>query len=238
MPAKILIIDDEVDLARNLQLQLEAQGYQTIVANEGREGLRLAYQHQPDLVILDLMMPGMSGYETCEHLRTMSEVPILMLTAMDSEDALVRGFSSGSDDYLTKPFRMRELDMRIRALLRRGGRQATNTEVYNDGNLKIDLSTQQIFRTGQEIHLTPTEFRLLECLVRNQGQVVHHDELLKRVWGTAYKSATVLLSVYISYLRDKLEEKPGEPEYILNKWGVGYWFAPREGFNNPNQESQ
>lgn len=230
MKEKVLIVDDDLATIRVLKTSLQIEGYEVLDTNSAIEGLRLAYQHHPELVILDIMMPEMDGIEVCKRLRQMSDVPILMLTAKPDEQAVLDAFNAGADDYVIKPFRPKELIARVAALMKRSSSSKRDDSSYNDGVLKIDLERQAVYREGEEVHLTPTEFRLLDCLVRNQGQVITHDELLKQVWGTAYKSATVLLSVYISYLREKLEDKPGDPMYIRNKWGVGYWFEPRARF--------
>ncbi len=230
MNGKILIVDDDPATIRVLKTSLQFEGYEVFDAINAFDGLRVAYQHHPDLVVLDVMMPEMDGIELCKRLRQMSDVPILMLTAKSEEEAVIDAFRAGADDYVTKPFRPKELIARIGAIMKRSTVKKRDDSQYNDGVLRIDLERQAVYRHGQEIHLTPTEFRLLDCLVRNQGRVVSHDELLKEVWGTAYKSATVLLSVYISYLRDKLEDTPGDPQYVRNKWGVGYWFEPQTRF--------
>jgi DNA-binding response OmpR family regulator len=227
MTGKILVIDDETTLAEMLSVKLETKGFEIISASHGGEGLKMAYQHHPDLIILDVMMPEMDGWETCRRLRELSNVPILMLTAKVSEEDVVRGFRLGADDYVKKPFSLQELEERIRAILKRanGGTHELSS-IYDDGKLKIDLERQQVFKDGQLIHLTSTEFRLLSCLVKHKGVTVPHDQLLTEVWGPAYLDATACLSLYIRYLREKLEDNPGEPEYIRTKWGAGYWFSP------------
>jgi two-component system KDP operon response regulator KdpE len=226
---KILIIDDETTLAEMLALKLEPKGFEVLSARQGGEGLKMAYQHHPDLVILDVMMPEMDGWEACRRIRELSDVPIIMLTAKVSEDDVIRGFRLGADDYVKKPFSLQELEERIRAVLKRSssGEKELNS-IYDDGKLKIDMERQQVFKNGQPIHLTSTEFRLLSCLFRHQGVTVPHDELLTEVWGPAYLDATACLSLYIRYLREKIEENPSEPQYIRTKWGAGYWFAPAQ----------
>lgn len=233
MKEKILIIDDETTLSEMLALKLEPKGYEVLSARHGGEGLKMAYEKHPDLIILDVMMPEMDGWETCRRLRELSNVPILMLTAKVDEADVIRGFRLGADDYVKKPFSLQELEERIRAILKRanGNEREMNT-VYDDGTLKIDLERQQVFREGQMIHLTSTEFRLLSCLVKHKGFTVPHEELLTEVWGPAYLDATACLSLYIRYLREKLEANPGEPQYIRTKWGAGYWFAPAQNQAN------
>ena len=197
-----------------------------ITALSGSEGLKLAYRLHPDVIVLDIMMPDLDGYETCRRLREISEVPVLMLTAMTSEEDLLRGFEAGADDYVKKPFSLKELEVRIAALIKRNINNENGEVSYDDGLLRVDLQRQHVYRDNQRIHVTPTEFRLLSCLIRHRGHVVTHEELLREVWGDGYLDAVPSLSIYIRYLREKLEEEPGEPRYILTKWGVGYWFSP------------
>jgi two-component system KDP operon response regulator KdpE len=225
---RVLIIEDDVAMNNMLALNLEKQGFNVSSVTRGREGLKAVYEERPDVVILDIMMPGMDGYQVCERLRDISDVPIIMLTAKVEEKDELKGFSLGADDYVTKPFSLKVLTARIRAALRRteSGSQA-NDAVYDDGTLRVDLERRQVSRNGESVDLTPTEFRLLACLVRDKGRVVSHEELQEDVWGPGYTDATDCLSVYVRYLRKKLEDDPGEPEYILNRWGTGYWFAPQ-----------
>lgn len=223
---RILVIDDDPTLNALIRQSFHAKGYEVITALNGVEGLKLAYRSHPDIIVLDIMMPDLDGYETCRRLREISEVPVLMLTAMTAEENLVRGFEAGADDYVKKPFSLKELEMRISALIKRSG-NGDNTDIaYDDGTLRVDLQRQHVYRDNQRIHVTPTEFRLLSCLIRHRGHVVTHEELLREVWGDGYLDAVPSLSIYIRYLREKLEEDPGEPHYILTKWGVGYWFSP------------
>jgi len=224
---KILIIDDDRTLTEMLAQKLEPRGFEVLSADRGLDGLKLAYENHPDMVILDVMMPDMDGWETCRRLRELSDVPILMLTGKVSEEDVVKGFQLGADDYVRKPFNLKELEGRIRAILKRAnGVEAENNQVFDDGKIRVDLERQQVFREGKMVHLTSTEFQLLSCLVKRQGTLVPHDEILTEVWGPGYLDATACLSLYIRYLREKLEDNPGEPRYIRTKWGSGYWFAP------------
>jgi len=232
MRAKILIIDDEESLSRLVALHLEPKGFEVISARNARQGLKKAYEEHPDIIVLDVMMPGMDGWEACERLREISDVPILMLTAKSQDEDVIHGFRVGADDYLKKPFNLKELELRIGAILKRvDSRQWDGTEVYDDGFLRIDLERQQVLRNGRTVHLTPTEFKLLRCLVRHKGEVVPHETLLEEVWGPAYYDASNSLSLYVHYLREKIEKNVGEPQYIRTKWGVGYWFSPGENNN-------
>lgn len=225
--ATILIIDDDQDLARIVQLSLEREGYQTAIATSGLAGLQEAYRLQPDLFILDIMMPGMDGWEVCRRLREMSNVPILMLTAKGTEADIVRGLQIGADDYLTKPFSVAELIARIQALLRRAGPQSQTDRpsLLAIGNLTIDLSRRLVLRDGQLVDLTPTEFKLLECFVTHKNRVLPHKFLLTEVWGPEYIDETSYLKLYVRYLRRKLEEDPADPRLIVTEWGVGYRFC-------------
>lgn len=223
---RILVIDDDPTLNSLIRQSFHAKGYEVITALNGVEGLKLAYRSHPDIIVLDIMMPDLDGYETCQRLREISEVPVLMLTAMPAEEDLVRGFEAGADDYVKKPFSLKELEMRISALIKRSSNGDSNDIAYDDGSLRVDLQRQHVYRDNQRVHVTPTEFRLLSCLIRHRGHVVTHEELLREVWGDGYLDAVPSLSIYIRYLREKLEEDPSEPHYILTKWGVGYWFSP------------
>jgi len=223
----ILVIDDDSGLLRLLQLGLERDGFSVITAAGGKEGLRDAYQFRPDLVVLDVMMPDMDGWMICRRLREMSDTPIIMLTAMGSERDVLRGLILGADDYIAKPCSFDELKARIRALLRRAKSPAVPAwrTGYDDGRLMVDLSTGSVSRQGSPVHLTPTESRLLKCLVSQAGQVISHKELLTQVWGPEYGDEVGYLSVYIHYLREKIEDDPANPEYVRTRWGTGYYFA-------------
>lgn len=227
MKPKILVIDDDETLTEVLELNLRAKGYQVMTANTGLDGIKLAYETHPDLIVLDVMMPEMDGYDTCKRLREMSDVPILFLTAKGLEQDLIKGFEVGGDDYVRKPFSLREVEARVQALLKRRVNRDKSDNHYDDGRLRIDLETQHVYRDGEMVHLTPTEFRLLRALVKNMGAVVTHEELLREAWGEGYTDATASLSLYIRYLREKIEDNPGDPNYVLTKWGIGYWFADR-----------
>jgi DNA-binding response OmpR family regulator len=224
---KILIIDDDQDLAKIVQLSLDQEGYQTVVATSGLEGLQEAYRVQPDLVILDIMMPGMDGWEVCRRLGEMSTVPILMLTAKGTEGDIVKGLQIGADDYLTKPFSVAELIARIQALLRRAGSQSQTDKpsTFSIGNLTIDLNRRRVTRDGKLVDLTPTEFKLLECFVTHRDRVLPHRFLLTEVWGSEYIDEMSYLKLYVRYLRRKLEEDPANPQLIVTEWGVGYRFC-------------
>lgn len=228
MGEKILAIDDNPQLIKMIRLCLERQDYEIIAAYSGSEGLRKFQDNHPDLVILDIKMPDMDGWEICRSLREMSpNVPILILTVLKEKANVVRGLALGADEFVAKPFRPGELVARIQALLRRADMtkaSSNRTSFYNDGNLAIDFERQQVYLQGQPVNLSPTEFRLLACLVRNAGRVVPHKTLLTRVWGPEYADETHYVKLYIRYLRQKIEECPRRPKYVLTEWGVGYRF--------------
>jgi len=223
----ILIIDDDADLARIVQLSLDREGYQTVIATSGLEGLQEAYRVQPNLVILDIMMPGMDGWEVCRRLVEISNVPILMLTAKGTEADIVKGLQLGADDYLTKPFSVAELVARVQALLRRAASQSETdrSSIFSIGNLTIDLNRRLVMRDGELVDLTPTEFKLLECFVTHRDRVLPHRFLLTEVWGPEYIDETNYLKLYVRYLRRKLEEDPADPQLIVTEWGIGYRFC-------------
>ena len=224
---KLLIIEDDTTLNRLLVSHFRSLGYDVVATTGGAEGVRLAEEARPGLVILDIMMPGMDGWEVCRRLRESSSIPILMLTAKGAQEDVVQGFELGADDYLKKPFDLRELELRIEAILRRSGAAPGDARnVFDDGELRVDLERRLVTRQGQAVHLTPTEFRLLSHLLQQRGRVVPHEELLTEVWGPEYVQDTANLSVYVRYLREKLEAVPSEPRYICTEWGVGYRFEP------------
>jgi two-component system, OmpR family, KDP operon response regulator KdpE len=228
MPMKVLIIEDDTTLNRLLVLHLTHKGYETVSALGGMEGLLLATQAQPDLVLLDVMMPIMDGWEVIERLRRESDVPVVLLTAKAMTHDVIRGLQLGADDYIRKPFNLEELDLRIEAVLRRAnqGVESRLKPCYDDGVLVVNIQRHVMLRRGQEVHLSPTEFRLLCYLIENQPRVMAHEQILSHVWGPEYAADVSVLSVYIRYLRQKLEDDPSKPHYIHTEWGVGYRFDP------------
>ena len=229
MAQTILVIDDDQDLRQMLKAQLERKDYQVVLAASGREGLQKAYQVRPDLIILDIMMPGMDGWEVCRRLRELSGVPIIMLTARNMKGDVVKGLEAGADDYLTKPFSAAELNARIQAVLRRSstpdGKNSSRSSFYSNGHLSVDFERRIVRVRGQRVDLTPTEFKLLSCLIRNEGRVLPHRYLLTEVWGPEYADDLDYVKLYIRYLRLKIEDNPSDPTYILTEWGIGYRFS-------------
>ncbi len=228
MAEKILVIDDEETTVELLRLLLERRGFEVIKAYSAEEGLRKAYRHQPDLVLLDIMMPDMDGWEVCKRLREMSDVPIIFLTARSEGKDVVRGLEMGADDYVIKPYDNDELIARVRAHLRRSPKPNMSEElVFNGGEFRINFMNREVRVRNEMKHLTPKEFNLLGVLVRNAGRVVPRNELVTEAWGEEYGDAIDSLKLYIHYLRQKLETDPERPEYILTSRGVGYRFINR-----------
>ncbi|MDQ7025447.1 MAG: response regulator transcription factor [Anaerolineae bacterium] len=228
MPEKILIIDDEEPTVDLISILLEKRGFETIKAIRAEDGLRKAYRYQPDLVLLDIMMPDMDGWEICKRLREMSDVPIVFLTARSDVKDVVRGLEMGADDYITKPHDNDELVARVRAHLRRSPRPNMSEElVFDDGEFRINFMNREVWVRNELKHLTPKEFNLLAVLVRNAGRVVTRTELVTQAWGEEYGDAIDSLKLYVHYLRQKLEVNATQPEYIITSRGVGYRFVNR-----------
>ncbi len=225
-PQLILIVDDEPRMRRFIRMNLEMEGYQVIEAENGIQALDQIRQYNPDLVIMDVMMPEMDGFQTLEMLREISTVPVIQLTVRDDEEDITRGLSLGADDYVTKPFSPQVLTSRVAAVLRRANWPAPppRTVLEIDDHLSVDFNRHQVIVDGERIDLRPTEYRLLNHLIQNAGWVVPHESLLAKVWGYEYRDETHYLRLYINYLRKKIEKDPANPEYILTERGVGYRF--------------
>ena len=223
----ILVVDDEEKMVRFIQTNLEMDGFRVISASNGLEALDKVRRELPDLVLLDVMMPELDGFATLQRIRQVSDVPVIMLTVKAEQDDKHQAFSSGADDYVTKPFSPRELTDRIRAVLRRSGESAlpADTVVRVDDRLSIDFASHDVMVEGQRVKLRPTEWRLLYHLVQNAGWLMTYDTLLQKVWGYAYRDESQLLRMYIAYLRQKIEEDPSNPRYILTERGFGYRFV-------------
>lgn len=221
---KILLIDDDPTILELLKLFLEKEGYKVMVAESGLEGVEIATKRLPDLAIIDLMMPGIDGFETSRRLRELGVQSILMMSHRQDERSLIKSLEMGADDFLRKPFAVPIFLAKIRTLLRRNGSYSTEdiTVVYNDGQLLIDLERRHVEVRGKLVQLTPTEFRLLAILLRNVGRVVSHEDLIREVWGTQEGASIASLKVYIHYLRNKIEDHPKKPHYLLAEWGIGY----------------
>lgn len=222
---RILIVDDDPNLRETIALVLGAYDYQVQLAGTGQDGLSQAGANGPDLMILDINLPDMEGFELMRELRRFSSMPVLMLTGRTGSTDIVNGLDSGADDYLTKPFKPDELLARVRALLRRVP-AADQPIAAGDGQLEIDTRTRIVRVRGDKVELTPTEYQLLLLLANHCGEVLDHRTLLQRVWGEEYVSDTAYLKVYIWHLRRKLEQNPHDPKIVMTEWGVGYRLAP------------
>jgi two-component system KDP operon response regulator KdpE len=223
----ILVVDDEPRMVRFVRMNLELESYRVIQAGTGMEALEKVRDDLPDLVVLDVMMPEMDGFETLARLREISTVPVIMLTVKGDEEDRIRGLELGADDYVTKPFSPRELASRIRAVLRRAEMPSpvAKTIIEIDDHLQIDFRQREVIVDGERIGLRPTEYRLLYHLVNNAGWVMTHEMLLSKVWGYEYRDESGLLRLYITYLRQKIEPDPSHPRYIFTERGVGYRFV-------------
>ena len=226
---KILVVDDEKLLVKGIKFNLENEGYQVLTAYDGATAVELARQETLDLIILDLMMPGLSGSEACMKIREFSDVPIIMLTARSEDADKIMGFACGADDYVTKPFNILELKARVRALLRRAGMAAQKQGGgrLSMGHITLDVDARAAWKDGKSVDLTAKEFDLMELLMRNPGRVYSRENLLNVVWGYEYIGDFRTVDVHIRRLREKLELDPANPEYIRTKWGVGYYLSAR-----------
>ena len=222
---KILVVDDEALLVKGIRFNLQNEGYDVVTGSNGLEAVSLAQNGDVDLIVLDVMMPEMDGLTACSKIREFSNVPIIMLTAKTDDMDKLMGFDYGADDYLTKPFNILELKARIRALLRRSGsaEKATVNEL-TIGNITLDLDARNAFTSGKVVELTAKEFDVIEFLMRNPNRVYSRENLLDTIWAYEYRSDIRTVDVHIRRLREKLEENPAEPKYIMTKWGVGYYF--------------
>ncbi|HNR45438.1 MAG TPA: response regulator transcription factor [Anaerolineaceae bacterium] len=230
MSALILVVDDEALYQRLIRVNLEAEGYQVNTAGDGEAGLEAIAQKMPDLVILDVMMPKLDGFTTCERIRQFSSVPIIMLTAKAEEEDRVRGLNAGADDYIAKPFSATELVARVRAVLRRAQRadQFTQNRYFTHGNLRIDFARAEIWKDDKAIYLSATEYRLLIQFAQHVGQVLTAEDLLLSVWGEQYREDKEILWVSIARLRQKLEDNPHSPQHIVTRAGLGYLMPPSD----------
>lgn len=224
---RILVVDDEERMVRFIRLNLEHDGFRVIEAFNGTQAINKVRSNLPDLVLLDIMMPDIDGFEVLRIIREVSTIPVIMLTAKGEEDDRVRGLELGADDYITKPFSPRELVSRVKAVLRRTETASGSTHgvIEVDSRLKLDFDRREVWVNEELVQLRPTEYRLLYHLVQNAGWVISHDQLLAKVWGYEYRDEPHYVRLYINYLRKKLEEDPSNPKYILTERGVGYRFV-------------
>ena len=224
MPSRVLVVDDESQILRTVGINLRAHGYAVDLTESGEEGLEVAARLHPDVVVLDLGLPGIGGLDVIDRLRQWSLVPIIVLSVRDTEADKVAAIDAGADDYVTKPFGMDELLARIRAALRRGASKEQDQPVIETASFSIDLVAKRVTRNGEEVPLTPTEWQLIEVLVRNRGRLVSQQQLLEEVWGAKYDEETGNLREYVARLRRKLEPEPSRPRYLATEPGLGYRF--------------
>jgi two-component system, OmpR family, KDP operon response regulator KdpE len=222
--AEILVIDDEAPIRKLLEITLESNEYKVWLAETGKEGILLAVNHPPELILLDLGLPDKSGHEILKELRTWYNKAIIILSVQDSEEDIVKALDNGATDYLTKPFRTAELLARIRSVIRRNQTQNDNS-LLTSGNLEIDFVARIIKRDHETLKLTATEFNLLALFMKNEGRVLTHQYILKEIWGVGYQTETQYLRVFVATLRKKIEENPNQPKHIITESGVGYRFS-------------
>ena len=228
MGQRVLVVDDEKLIVKGIRFSLEQDGMEVDCAYDGEEALELAKQNKYDMILLDVMLPKMTGFEVCQQIREFSSVPIVMLTAKGDDMDKILGLDYGADDYSTKPFNILEVKARIKAIMRRTARKEEKKEtprVVEKGGMRLDCDGRRVYIDGREINLTTKEFEVLELLMKNPGKVYSRENLLKLVWGSDYPGDVRTVDVHIRRLREKIENVPGEPVYVRTKWGVGYYFA-------------
>jgi DNA-binding response OmpR family regulator len=237
MRGKILQIEDDVEFLNLTRKWLESAGYEVLTAEDGVEGIRRVYSNRPNLVLLDANVPKMDGWEVCRRIRDMSEIPVLMLTVCSQKTDRLKGFDLGADDYITKPVDFPELVARVQAVLRRAdsAQQDDGPSVFHDGEIEVEWRSRQVWVRGKRVKLSPLEFKILACLIKNRGWIVTHEQLLEKAWGPNYIGDKSFVKLYIRYLRQKIEENPHTPRLILTERGVGYYFA-MQSENSSNQE--
>ena len=223
---RVLVVDDEKLIVKGIKFSLEHDDMKVDVAYDGEEALSLAKQTEYDIVLLDIMLPKMDGFEVCRAIREFSNMPIIMLTAKDGDMDKILGLEYGADDYITKPFNILEVKARIKAIIRRSRNSAggESKKIIEKGELKMDTEGRRVFISGREINLTAKEFDLLELLINNPNKVYSREQLLSIVWGYEYPGDVRTVDVHVRRLREKIEENPKEPKYVNTKWGVGYYF--------------
>ena len=227
MAKKVLVVDDEKLIVKGIRFSLEQDGMEVTCAYDGEEALRLAQENKFDMILLDIMLPKMDGFEVCQAIREFSNMPIVMLTAKGDDMDKILGLEYGADDYITKPFNILEVKARIKAIMRRTAAsepKEENSKVIESGDLKLDCESRRLFVQGREINLTAKEFDLLELLVMNPNKVYSRENLLNLVWGYEYPGDVRTVDVHVRRLREKIEPNPSEPKYVHTKWGVGYLY--------------
>ena len=227
MAKKVLVVDDEKLIVKGIRFSLEQDGMEVECAYDGEEALRMATDNEYDMILLDIMLPKMDGFEVCQHIREFSSVPIVMLTAKGDDMDKILGLEYGADDYITKPFNILEVKARIKAIMRRTAAsmpKKENASLIESGDLKMDCESRRLFVKDKEINLTAKEFDLIELLVTNPNKVYSRESLLNLVWGYEYPGDVRTVDVHVRRMREKIESNPSEPKYVHTKWGVGYYY--------------
>ncbi len=227
MAKRVLVVDDEKLIVKGIRFSLEQDGMEVDCAYDGEEALTMAGQNTYDIILLDVMLPKLNGFEVCQQIREFSNVPIVMLTAKGEDMDKILGLEYGADDYITKPFNILEVKARLKAIMRRttnSQKAAADDGILESGEMKLDCDSRRVYISGKEINLTAKEFDVLELLMRNPNKVYGRDALLKLVWGTDYPGDVRTVDVHIRRLREKIEANPSEPQFVHTKWGVGYYF--------------
>ena len=227
MAKKVLVVDDEKLIVKGIRFSLEQDGMEVDCAYDGEEALAMAKANEYDMILLDIMLPKMDGFEVCQAIREFSDMPIVMLTAKGDDMDKILGLEYGADDYITKPFNILEVKARIKAIMRRASgnkEKKVNSSEINKGDLQLDMDSRRLFILGREVNLTAKEFDLLELLVKNENKVYSREDLLGLVWGKDYPGDVRTVDVHVRRLREKIEANPSEPKYVHTKWGVGYYY--------------
>lgn len=230
MTKKVLVVDDEKLIVKGIRFSLEQEGMEVDCAYDGEEAYHMAKEKKYDMILLDVMLPKMDGFEVCQAIREFSDVPIIMLTAKGEDMDKILGLDYGADDYITKPFNILEVKARIKAIMRRtfdGAKKNSSDSLIEKGDLKLDCDSRRLFILGKEINLTGREFELLELLVKNENRVYSREQLLEKVWGKDYPGDVRTVDVHVRRLREKVEQNPSEPKYVHTKWGVGYYYIQK-----------
>ncbi len=237
---KILQIDDDTEFSKLTKIWLQNAGYEVTSAEDGAEGLRRVYSSRPNLVLLDGLIPKMDGWEVCRRIREMCDIPVVMVTVRGQKDDRLKGFFLGADDYVTKPVDFPELIARIQAVLKRAAHDAHDNEPssFRDGEIEVEWRSHQVWVRGKQVKLSPLEFRILACLIKNRGWIVTHEQILEKAWGPNYIGDKSFVKLYVRYLRKKIEVDPRNPKLIMTERGVGYYFAIRNEESDKTEEGQ
>ncbi len=225
MKQKILVVDDEKIIVKGIKFSLEQDDIEVDTAYDGAQALEMVHKNDYDMILLDVMLPKMDGFEVCRNIREFSKVPIIMLTARSDDMDKIAGLENGADDYIVKPFNIMEVKARIKAILRRTGTRDDASAIIESGDLKLYTDSRRVFIEGREINLTAKEFEVLELLVNNPNKVFSREKLLEMIWGNDYPGDARTVDVHIRRLREKIESTPSKPKYVHTKWGVGYYYA-------------